>query len=349
MSTVRTKVYQGWIRFARQDRALAQTVGKASFNLFSKGAPLDMTTIVGMSGNDAGCHELQHLYKEKMRDLPRYTLIQSWLVALSYPFQIAVITTGGFWAWRVTEHRWLAAAVVFVIAATRYRAVNNIVHECSHFTFSHDKTTNYLVGRLCAAVLFFSFQDYRDSHLTHHMYLGDPEKDEDFRMRQKFGFDEGLTTRVLMRHFMTPLLLRHFPDYFSFRLTHEKNDGEIYAWLKVVLVAACVVLFINYPMETIVLVLAPFLFGFTAINYWTDCVDHAGLINADTSIRQSRNAKVPAWLKPLLFPRNDSYHLVHHLLPGIPARHYPYCHHLLLGDPEYHAVNRETKKAGGGL
>lgn len=290
-------------------------------------------------------HLRQHLSKESF---PRYSATQSWVVALSYPLQIVGVVSVGFWMWRETGYGWLFALAAFVISATRFRGINNIIHECCHFTFAHNKATNYSIGRLCAALTFFSFQDYRDSHMTHHVHLGDSERDEDFRLRQRFGFGEQLTAQRILKHICTPLLLRHFPDYFAFRLVHEKSDGAAYTFFKLAYLAVIFALLAVYPVETMIFFVAPFVLGFTAINYWTDCVDHAGLITDVDPLLQSRNAKVPKLLRPLLFPRNDSFHLVHHLFPAVPARHYPLCHRLLLEDVDYrsvHAIHVRDKSA----
>jgi fatty acid desaturase len=51
----------------------------------------------------------------------------------------------------------------------------------------------------------------------------------------------------------------------------------------------------------------------------------------------------------IFFPRNDSYHLVHHLFPQIPARHLHQAHQELCRDPSYRrlpsAVSRIDHRA----
>lgn len=37
----------------------------------------------------------------------------------------------------------------------------------------------------------------------------------------------------------------------------------------------------------------------------------------------------------MFFPRNDSYHLVHHLFPGVPVSHFHFCHERLMEDRNY--------------
>jgi fatty acid desaturase len=81
----------------------------------------------------------------------------------------------------------------------------------------------------------------------------------------------------------------------------------------------------------------------TATNYWNDGVDHAGLIQEGDDLYASRNLILPQPLRALLFPRNDCFHLVHHLFPSVPVRHLPACHQRLLSDPAYAALKHHPR------
>ena len=63
----------------------------------------------------------------------------------------------------------------------------------------------------------------------------------------------------------------------------------------------------------------------------------AGLIGAADELDSSRNMPVPKAIGMLFFPRNDCFHLVHHLFPQVPTRHLRDCHGRLLSHPEYRA------------
>jgi fatty acid desaturase len=52
-------------------------------------------------------------------------------------------------------------------------------------------------------------------------------------------------------------------------------------------------------------------------------------------------------LRFFLFPRNDCYHLIHHLFPGVPVNHFDRCHEELLQDPKYReAAGRQITSPG---
>ena len=104
------------------------------------------------------------------------------------------------------------------------------------------------------------------------------------------------------------------------------------------IVATLIFAYFN-PQAAILLVVIPFLWIFTAINYWTDCIDHGGIIESGDELEASRNMILPKAFRVFLFPRNDCYHLIHHLFPNVPAQHLETCHDLLLENTAY----RETQ------
>ena len=227
----------------------------------------------------------------------------------------------------------------------RYRGLNNIIHECTHFTFSEDKAQNFTLGSIAAALIFASYTTYRDEHLTHHAHLGDFEHDLDFKHRIIFGFDRDLTVGMILRHIFTPILGLHMRHYFGLDLS--ATDGRLYQLLKLAILAATAIAFFVDPVATSILVIIPFAWIFSSVNYWTDCVDHAGVITKSDALEQSRNINIPKWLRVVFFPRNDSFHLVHHLFPGIPSMHYDAAHEILMEDARYRDNSASGKVVDG--
>lgn len=232
--------------------------------------------------------------------------------------------------------------VFMFLIATRYRAMNNIIHECTHYSFSSSRKFNLILGKVAAAVIFTSYTEYRTEHMSHHRSLGDYENDLDFQSREKFKFEENLTPKTLIRHILTPILGLHFPQYLYFSLNFK--DGVKYGLIKALLLVVSIYLLFVSPLATILLIFIPFVWIFSAINYWTDCVDHAGLLQKDDELFKSRNFTMNKILRSVLFPRNDCYHLVHHLFPSIPAQHMEKAHEKLLENHSY-AAACETNKA----
>lgn len=299
-------------------------------------------------------------FMREFRGLSMYSRRKSVLIVGSYVLQVIVAISLGYWLLQspLSLVTGLALAIVVLFIGTRLRGLNNIVHECSHFTFSERREDNVLFGSICASLVLGCFADYRDEHMTHHAHLGDYDKDLDLQGIRDFRLEEPLTPRTLLRHVLTPLLGLHLRHYLNVNLS--ARDGAIYRALKIGLIATAVVLLAIEPLAALLLVWLPFVWVYTAMNYWTDCIDHAGLVGSGDELDASRNFLVPKQVRRVLFPRNDCYHLVHHLFPKVPARHYDACHSRLMSHPDYRmrveggptpdpAGGREPTNPGGKL
>lgn len=192
-----------------------------------------------------------------------------------------------------------------------------------------------MFGRICASLLLGSFRAYREEHMSHHAHCGDYEKDLDLQGSRAFRLEEPLTPRAILRHALTPIFGLHFRRLPNVNLSAV--DGKRYRAMKIGLIAAATLFLVLDPVAALVLVWFPFLWVYTAINYWTEVIDHAGLVGSEDELDASRNFIVPKQLSVIFFPRNDCYHLVHHLFPQVPARHYDACHRQLLAHPDYRA------------
>lgn len=271
----------------------------------------------------------------EFRNLPRNSRAKAGLILGAYVLQWAAAGGIGYWLLQfpltVTSGAGLALVMFFI--GTRLRGLNNIIHECSHFTFSSHRVDNAVIGSIAAALVLTSFRDYRDEHMTHHAHLGDYEKDMDLQGIQDLRLEEPLTPRTVLRHVFTALSGLHLPYYLNVNLSGR--DGEGYRLLKVALIASATVFLVLDPLAALLLMWLPYVWIYTTINYWTDCIDHGGLVESGDELEASRNFLVPKQLRALLFPRNDCYHLIHHLFPQIPAHHFDECHERLLANPAY--------------
>lgn len=268
------------------------------------------------------------------------------MIVASYIAQVIAAIGLGYWLLQspLSFSGGLGLALLVLFIGTRLRGFNNIVHECSHFTFSRRREDNVLLGSISASLVLGTFADYRDEHMTHHAHLGDYDKDLDLRGIRDFRLEEPLTPKTILRHALTPLLGLHLPYYLNVNLS--ARDGEAYRALKIGLIIAATVFLALDPLAALLLVWIPFVWVFSAINYWTDCIDHGGLVGSEDELDSSRNFLVPKQLRVFLFPRNDCYHLVHHLFPQVPAHHLDDCHRLLLTHPDYRARTESSPAHG---
>ncbi|BCJ91274.1 hypothetical protein IZ6_20090 [Terrihabitans soli] len=240
---------------------------------------------------------------------------------------------------------WIVAILAALFIGTRFRGINNILHETSHLSFTADRGDNILFGRIAAALLLKTYESYKVEHMSHHVHLGDYEHDLDFHKLQKFKLEDELTPKTIARHVVTPLLGLHITSYVGFDMSWK--DGRVFGLLKIVLLLATTAYVLIDPVSALLLIVFPFVWVYSALNYWTDCIDHGGILESGHELEQSRNVIVNPVLRFFLFPRNDCYHLIHHLFPGVPVNHFDRVHEELLQDPQYReAAGRQIISSG---
>lgn len=278
---------------------------------------------------------LRQRFNMQLRGLPRQGALGSISVVALYVGQILLSILTGAWLMSLPASIGTVAAVALslLFTATRLRGLNNIVHECTHNAFCHVRRLNDILGKVCASLILGCFRDYRDEHLTHHAHLGDYEKDQDLQKIQEFRLEDPLTGRTIFRHFVIGMLGLHLSHYISINMSWK--DGWPFFIIKCLVVTALIIGFFMWPLETALLAFLPFFWILPCINYWTDCADHGGLIEENDDLYASRNVPVPPPVRLFFFPRNDCYHLVHHLFPHIPSAHLHHCHETLMADNRY--------------
>lgn len=276
-------------------------------------------------------------YMDAFRALSKDSRATSTFILTGYVGQIVVaVAIGGYLVHSDSTFNVILAGFLALFIGTRFRGLNNILHECSHLTFTQRRPDNVLFGRIVASVLLKSFEAYKMEHMSHHAHLGDYEHDLDFHRLQKFKLEDELTPKTIARHVITPLLGLHITSYVSFDMSFK--DGKVFGWLKIALLLATTVYVLVDPVAALLMIVFPFVWVYSALNYWTDCIDHGGILEAGHELEQSRNVIVNPIIRFFLFPRNDCYHLIHHLFPGVPVNHFDRCHEELLQDPQYRAA-----------
>jgi fatty acid desaturase len=281
---------------------------------------------------------LRRTYIRRFLGMTRYSRPVAWMIVSAYVGLIILSIFLGTYLLSLPVSFWSVGAMIatVIFIGTRLRGINNILHECCHTTFAEHRRDNLLIGRVCASLLMKTFRKYQLDHLSHHANNGDYEKDAEFALIQKFRLHDPINVRTVLRQIVTPLTGRHLPFYAGISLSGE--DGRFFVGLKLVLLAAIAVFLVFAPIAALLFVMVPLFYVYPTLNFWTDCLDHAGLVGAEDELEASRNVLAPTLLRLLFFPRNDSYHLVHHLFPQIPARHLHRAHAELCRDPVYRSL-----------
>lgn len=280
---------------------------------------------------------LRRKYTRDFARMSKYSHAFAWCVLAGYVLQGIVAVLAGSLLLSLPFHWALAPAIILLVVfiGTRFRALNNIIHECSHATFSSTRTLDTKIGKLCAVFLFSSFSDYRDEHLSHHAHLGDYDRDLDLQGIKDLNLHEPLSRGVIARHVLTPFFGRHLPYYLN--LDVSIRDGAYWLIAKFALLFFISALTILFPLTLVLFVLLPFVLVYSALNYWADCFDHAGIVDLDDELHASRNIIAPKLVRAVFFPRSDCFHLVHHLFPHVPSPHLEASHKILVEEPAYRA------------
>ncbi len=236
----------------------------------------------------------------------------------------------------VLAQRPVAGVIVYVAAlfviGSRFRAIGNMVHETCHRTLVRGARANVIIGHLLSFVDFTDYETYCREHFSHHRYLGDPERDRDFRPRKRLFDAPGSTA---WKHLIRPLLLLHVPSYVD-PVIYRAADPPWVRLARVVYLTSLVALgaYVVGWAHLVLYYLVPYLTAYQMFRYWSDAADHAGLMDQPDPFDRTRNHDLPL-LNWLVFPHNDQFHLVHHLYPAVPTTSFVAVHQLLLADPEY--------------
>lgn len=286
---------------------------------------------------------IRQKFMRKFVGMAKYSRWTAWLIVSAYLLQVGAGIMVGHFLLSLSLSAVTIGLMVLtsLFIGTRLRGLNNIVHECTHSTFSDHRGDNVRIGRFCASMLTGCFKQYKAGHLSHHAHLGDYSQDREMAAIEKFRLHEPLTARTILRHIVTPLLGRHLRMYSGVNLSG--GDGVIFLGLKIVLLLVISIFAVFEPYTAVLFVLLPLFYIFPTLNFWTDCLDHAGLVGAEDELDASRNVLAPLPLRLLFFPRNDCYHLVHHLFPQVPARHLPSAHEELIQDPAYQSQQQAAR------
>ena len=230
----------------------------------------------------------------------------------------------------------LALAAAVVLIGSRQRALMNLVHAASHGQLFANRAANRWCGRLLVAYpLAMSLEAYRRTHLAHHRHLWDEDRDPKTVRYAALGLLRAprRVRRFLVRHVLGAVALLHVPfNVGSAVAPRAERAGRLAFWA--VVVAGSVAA--GLGRELALYWALPYLTSFQVVRYWSETAEHAGLRSRDPWLA-TRNWTSSAPVRWLLAPHSDSYHLAHHLVPGVPHYRMRRLHVELMRIPEYAA------------
>jgi fatty acid desaturase len=225
------------------------------------------------------------------------------------------------WGW------WAVPASLFAIG-NRQRALGNVLHDLGHRNVSRRaKTNDFIAHTLVAPLLFADFEQYRKTHLAHHMHLGDPQLDPDYM--ESAGTNRNCWRETFYANVANPRLwCSTLAGDFAKPLATHKLRYIVLWWMGLL---ACIGLASGWTTAVVFLGLwlAARATVFFLITLVREMCDHFGRKSGGI-FQFSRDITTRGILRYIVHPHNNGYHLTHHLLPTVPYYHLPITHRALL-------------------
>jgi fatty acid desaturase len=252
-------------------------------------------------------------------------------VLLDIAFDWFAILASTYLVWRIGFYI-VPAAIIFI--GNRQRAMGNLLHDAGHRNlFRSNKTNDFIAGIFLAPALFNDLKIYRKLHLLHHSFLGDPQRDPDY-----------ITPAQGTRDGWWPT---YFNELFSFKSWRGSVIGHlaspnmnlariahIILWWFVVLSAIAFLMGAKFTLIFCGLWLLSRASTFHAITIFREMCDHFGL-EPGGIFSFTRDISIPGPWRCIIHPRNNSYHLTHHLMPMVPYHNLHMAHKMLIDLPYY--------------
>ena len=205
---------------------------------------------------------------------------------------------------------------------------------------------NRQIGTFISILELSSFKKYQKSHLSHHRYLGNAKKDTDYKTHLKL-ISKFKNTTISHHYSLLFLCIILNPLHWIF---YFLNSFSFFDDNKKVLFFKIIYLFFSLFLSIFIsshnyfyFVVVPFFTTYQLMKIASDFLDHHNSCLLEKYKTKTRNHIFKHKILNLIFfPRNDCYHLVHHLYPLVPTTELKRFHcYLLTHDKEY--FNRNHK------
>lgn len=245
-----------------------------------------------------------------------------WFQLMATPFVWCVLIS----SFNQNSIRVFVTLICAIIHGNRLRYLGNLMHETCHYTVLEKRSWNRSLGELLAILQLCSYRKYKWEHMSHHRYLGDPNRDLDFVQRPWLASSKHQNGLVNLFYWVAAYL-RFWKSQCRVVFWDLKNPVPFWTILRVGvgLILAFLAFFpsvISQPIKEILgFHFVVFFVVYPLFKFMGDVSDHYGVISSPLPHNKSRDHEFKyEILNWLFFPRNDAYHKMHHLYPWIPSR-----------------------------
>lgn len=252
---------------------------------------------------------------------PLLDIAFDWAVVLA---SVALVVRGGFWF----------VPIALLLIGNRQRALGNILHDAGHRNLSRNAAVNDRIANgLVAPLLLACLARYRALHFAHHLALGDAQRDPDFIGEQASAAQDW------WRRYVSILCSRRawvgsVAGDLAAPAVSIATRLRLLAWWLVVLAGMAMAADLTFALAFFALWFGARATVFHAITTFREMCDHVGLRPGGIfSFTRDMVGHGP-W-RWLIHPRNNGYHLTHHLCPAVPYYRLPQAHELFRRLPTY--------------
>ena len=238
----------------------------------------------------------------------------------------------------------IAAFLVLLVAVAQHR-LSGLAHDASHYVLFRNRLANELVSDLFLMFPIVAMtQMYRASHLGHHKYVNDPERDPDLVRLQgqphHFPIAKArFWIRYVLKGLWPPTMLPYLfgrakaanltgPEDVELRNVYRKKVARCLRgtyWLALV---TAVHAFHAWPIFFLFWIL-PLLTAYPLLMQLREIAHHSNAPD-DGDLTNSRVFRVNPVLGAAIFPYGQAFHLTHHLFAMIPHHRIAAVHALLM-------------------
>jgi fatty acid desaturase len=226
---------------------------------------------------------------------------------------------------------WLDAVLAplsVLVISNRQRALGNILHDAGHRNICRNKHRNDFIARvLVAPLLFASLSRYRETHFQHHLELGRTQGDPDLILGQDQlpSFWMVSYARCLLPW---PTWLGSLGGHLFAREVSLRSKAFIIGWWTSLVGVLAMLGSGDFALAFVGLWLLSRATLFHCITTFREMCDHFGLLPGGV-FGFTRDMVCHGPWRWIIHPRNNGYHLTHHLLPAVPYYRLPEAHTLL--------------------
>ncbi len=225
------------------------------------------------------------------------------------------------------ESNWIFSPVALIVVGSRQRSIGNLLHDASHGSIGKSRFLNDAIGGLVLGPLaLVDFSTYRERHNLHHRCLG-ISRDPDL-----IHIAPGLSRNWFSAywHVFTSRSAMLDSVFGHLRATgiSPMRRLAILVWWALALFGLSQVAGEIFAATLLAIWFLSRISTFHAITTFREMCDHYGLRSGGI-LQYTRDVHGPFLTRAILHPKNNGWHLTHHLLPMVPFRFLPDARRLL--------------------